>query len=306
MGIRYGRVTPNSDGVEWSFISNCECDGIGGFVRILREHGAEMPSLPQTKHPCQGMIAPLWELWRNRKSNPESAKRSDWAQARNSPPGPSSEVAWHLFSEKETKELLEKCRREGVTVNSFLLKQLDQAIRPDIQKPNAVIPWMIPVNLRGDLEHRDETRNHVSYIEARIQRDDSAKTIQVQLQQRLKRGEHRANYLILGIGRFLSHETKVKIIQKDRAKPAGNIGVFSNLGVWDPEKTIDTRDSWLFCPPVVKGQLLGAGCVTFQGRLGLTIQGHANSTPPGIADTWMNCWLSAIESPDDTSKGSNH
>jgi len=296
MGIRYGRVSPDSGEVAWSFISHCECDGIGGFARLLREHGAEIQALPQTKHPCREIIAPLWKRWRNRQSNPESAQRPDWSQPHDlpPPPGPSTDVAWHLFSEKDTKALLENCRREEVTVNSFLLKHLDQAIRPEIRKPEVAIPWMIPVNLRGDLKHRDETRNHVSYLEARIQADDSAKIIQSQLHQRLERGEHRANYLILGIGRFMSHQAKIKMIQKNREKPDGNIGAFSNLGVWDPEKTIETKDSWLFCPPVVKGQLLGAGCLTFQGRLGLTLQGHGTSTTPGRAITWMNRWLSGF------------
>ncbi|MDG2323631.1 MAG: hypothetical protein P8M08_08935, partial [Akkermansiaceae bacterium] len=82
---------------------------------------------------------------------------------------------------------------------------------------------------------------------------------------------------------------------RDRTKPAGNIGAFSNLGVWDPDKTIETSDCWLFCPPVVKGQLLGAGCVTFQGRLGLTIQSHpALQNPPEIPKTWLNRILSSI------------
>ncbi|YCM45360.1 hypothetical protein V2O64_04905 [Verrucomicrobiaceae bacterium 227] len=294
MGIRYGRGSPGSDEVEWSYLSHCECDGMGGFVRLLREHGAAITTLPKTKHPCRGIIAPLWKLWRNRHSHPESAQRPDWSQAPDSPPGPSPEVAWHLFTEEETKALLKKCRDEGVTVNSFLLKHLDQAIRPGIQKPQAAIPWMIPINLRGDLQHDDETRNHVSFLELRIQPGDSAKMIQTQLQQGLQRGEHRANYLILALGRFLTHKAKIKVIQKDRAKPAGNIGTFSNLGVWDPEKSIGTRDSWLFCPPVVKGQLLGAGALTFQGKLALAIQGHPNPATPGISKTWMKRWLAGI------------
>lgn len=294
MGIRYGRVLADSKDVEWSFVSHCECDGIGGFVRMLRSHGAEIHTLPKTKHPCRAIVRPLWNLWRNRNSQPESAQRPDWAQSHNPPLGPSSDVAWHLFSEDDTRALLQRCRREGVTANSFLLKHLDQAIRPDIRKPAAAIPWMIPVNLRGDLQYADETRNHVSYLEPRIQADDSPKSIQDQLHVRLKRGEHRANYLVLGIGRFLSHEVKIKMIRSDRAKPAGNIGAFSNLGVWDPEKIIETKDSWLFCPPVVQGQLLGAGCVTFQGRLGLTIQSHAHPDGPGFAATWMNRWIANL------------
>lgn len=290
MGIRYGRIPSGSKEVEWQFVSHCECDGIGGFARVLRKSGVRLNSLPNTRNSNREIFGPLWRLWRRNKS--ECADRRDWT-----PNGPSGEnlVAWHLFSEDETKALREKCRSEKISVNSFLLKLLDQAIRPDIRKPEATIPWMIPVNLRGDINHADDTENHVSYIEARISANDSPTEIQNQIHSRLKRGEHRAFYLLLALGRFLSHRAKVNLITRDRTKPAGNIGAFSNLGVWDPDKTIETSDFWLFCPPVVKGQLLGAGCVTFQGRLGLTIQSHSSlQNSPEIPKIWLNRILSSI------------
>jgi hypothetical protein len=155
---------------------------------------------------------------------------------------------------------------------------------------------MIPVNLRGDINYNDDTENHVSCVEVRIDPNDLAENIQRQILRRLERGEHRANYLILKLGRFLSHKAKIKYLIKDRSKELnGNIGSFSNLGVWDPEKKIQTDDSWLFCPPVVSGQLLGAGCVTFQNRLGLVIQGNPRLCfPPDIAPGWMNRWVKGI------------
>ena len=119
--------------------------------------------------------------------------------------------------------------------------------------------------------------------------------IQQQIRSRLERGEHRANLLLLGLGRFLSHDSKVKFLTEDRSKPSGNIGAFSNLGVWDSEKNMANEDSWLFCPPVVKGQLLGAGCVTFQNRLGLAIQPHPSMpSSRDIATDWMKRWVDGI------------
>ena len=305
MGIRYGYMTSQSEEgsdegsneVEWSFVSHCKCDGIGGFVRLLREHGAELKTLPSTRNPCRGTLGPLWKLWRKKApdQDQEYADRRDWmpedhAECSSSPP-----LAWHLFTEEETKAIQQKCREEKVSVNSFLLKHLDQAIRPDIQKPQAAILWMIPVNLRGDINHDDDTANHVSYIEPWIAADDSPRDIQRQIRHRLLRGEHRAVYFLLGLGRFLSHKTKVKLIIKGRNNPTGNIGAFSNLGVWDSEKAIDTNNAWFFCPPVVTGQLLGAGCVTFQNRLSLTIQAHPDlQNQPEIATTWMKRILASI------------
>ena len=56
-----------------------------------------------------------------------------------------------------------------------------------------------------------------------------------------------------------------------------------------PEAGPGSGDGWLFCPPVVTGQLLGAGCVTFQGRLGLAIQGR----PMGLMERWLGLIRSA-------------
>jgi len=295
MRIRYGRLRPGSQEVDWSFVSHCDCDGIGGFARLLRESGATIEKLPETKHPHQGIIAPFWKLWRGNQNHKVCADRRDWTQPQPASQTPSNLVAWHLFSEEETAEIRKKCRRNKITVNSHLLKHLDQAVRPSIKRPHAAIPWLIPVNVRGDITLADDTANHASYVEPRIAEDDSPAEIQSQILHRLNRGEHRANYLLLSLGKFFSHQTKVRLIKKDRAKPKGNIGSFSNLGVWDSEKAIDTDDSWLFCPPVVKGQLLGAGCVTFQNRLSLTIQGHDDlSTQPQTVKKWMTHWIDSI------------
>jgi len=295
MGIRYGRLPQGSQEVDWSFVSHCDCDGIGGFARILRKRGAELQKLPEAKNRCRGVIGPLWRLWRDSRENKQCADRRDWELSGSPGAKASGAVAWHLFTEEQTKDIREKCRREQVTVNSLLLKHLDQAIRPETLRPHLKIPWMVPVNLRGDIMHADDTENHVSCVDVFIAPDDSAEAIQQQILRRLERGEHRANHLLLELGRLLSHGAKKKFLTNDRSKPAGNIGAFSNLGVWDSEVLIETDDSWLFCPPVVRGQLLGAGCVTFQNRLSLAIQGHPGLfLSPDIASGWMKRWVEQL------------
>ena len=289
MGIRYGRQAAGTDEVEWMFVPHAECDGIGGFARLLRERGADLDKLPTTNHPDRGFVRPFLNLLWKKGSAGKVAVRADWSPPEGSEGVPEA-VAWKLFSEQETELLRERCRREKLTVNSFLLKQLDLAVRPDIRAPDAVIPWMIPVNLRGDGTHADDTENHVSSVDIHISPDDTAAEIQCGVLKCLERGEHRANYLILCLGKFLSHRTKVRLVRKSRSLPGGNIGAFSNLGVWDAGKAMPA-DSWLFCPPVCKGQLLGAGCVTFQNRLSLTIQSHAGRSK---VEAWMERWVAPL------------
>ncbi|RYD37655.1 MAG: hypothetical protein EOP87_03085 [Verrucomicrobiaceae bacterium] len=298
MGIRYGRLIDGAGEPDWYYISHCDCDGIGGFARVLREYGGPVPPLPQTSSPCRGVIGPLWRLvFGGAVVKGASARRGDW-QPRETPAraGPSAAVAWHAFTVEETDAIRRLCRERGITVNSYLLKHLDHAVRPEVQRSHLRVPWMVPVNLRGDIRRPDETENHVSCVEVHISADDTAADIQQQIRRRLERGEHRANQLLLGIGRVLSHAAKVRFLAWDRARPVGSIGAFSNLGVWDTEKQVPTGDAWLFCPPVVKGQLLGAGCVTFQGRLTITLHAHhALDDTPRIASQWMAAWRRLIE-----------
>ncbi len=295
MGIRYGRVPDGTGEVEWHFVSHAECDGIGGFARMLREHGVEPGKLPETRHPGRGVIVPLWNLWRDRRKFEECAERTDWPVPAGER-GVSEAVAWHLFTAGETQEIVARCRESGITMNSFLLKHLDQAVRPDTRRTDAKIRWVIPVNLRSEIRDADDTANQVSCIEVSIAPDDTPESIHRQTLHNLNRGEHRANHLLLVAGGILSHACKVSFLVKDRAKPAGNIGAFSNLGVWSVPESPASRDGWLFCPPVVTGQLLGAGCVTFQGRLGLALQGHPTlSATPEIAHRWMSRWLDLIQ-----------
>lgn len=280
MGIRYGKISIKTGEIQWFHVSHCDNDGIGGFARLLREQGAQIPELPKTKHPCRRILRPLWLLWHNREKPGTCAVRNDWL-----PPTRSEDIAWHLFTKDETLEIVRNCRALQITVNSCLLQCLDQTVREEIGGTRKKLPWIVPVNLRGDVQYADDTQNHVSCVEVHIATDDLAEAIHRQIMQRLERGEHRANHLLLTLGGILSHQAKVKFLAKDRAKPNGNIGSFSNLGVWDPSPQDPDENAWTFCPPVVAGQRLGAGCVTFQGRLALATQG--GSASPRMAG-WVN------------------
>jgi len=289
MDIPYGRVPKGSTDVEWHIVSHCDCDGIGGFARLLRERGVEITKLPETKSPCRGILSPLWKLWRNRETDAACALRSDWLPDPPTDQTNPENIAWHLFTKDETQAILDNCRKKQVTINSYLLHGLDRSVRPEIRSPGKKITWVVPVNLRGDIRHADDTQNQVSCVEVKIAADDSTQAVHHQILQRLQRGEHRANFLLLILGGILNHAAKVSFLKKDRAKPAGNIGSFSNLGIWKfDEKTNDT-DGWLFCPPIVTGQRLGAGCVTFNGRLGIATQGNSPSER-------MRRWVEKIQS----------
>jgi hypothetical protein len=295
MGIRYGRIPHGSGEVEWFHVSHVECDGVGGFARLLRQHGAAIDPLPKTQNPCRGIIGPLWKFWRNSRKSPTCATRADWLRGHQTQSGAPNDFAWHLFSEQETQLIIEAGRRQQATVNSLLLAHLDASVRPELDLCEARVPWMIPINMRDDRVVTDDTSNQVSCVDVIIAPDDSVNEIHQQILKRLADGEHRANFLLMELGKLLSHARRMRYLAQSRSKPAGNIGAFSNLGSWDPQKRIDSDDAWLFCPPLATGQRLAAGCVTFQNKLGLMIQTHRDpSGLQGLTKRWMERWVSQI------------
>jgi len=299
VGIRYGRFVAGTDEPEWMTLSHCDYDGIGGFAKLLRDSNVVIPALrelPKTNYPNRKLLSPLLNLRKKYAPAAQVALRDNWdlteqGATNNSSTISETSMAWHVFSEKETDAIRAHCRDEKVTVNSRLLKLLDQAVRPDTKRPELAIPWLIPVNLRGDMSYRSDTENHVSCVEPSLSRDDTTHEVQQQIKHCLELGEHRRNHLTLAFTKIIPMALKRVLLQRSRNGVKGTIGVFSNLGVWDSGKNIATNESWLFCPPVCMGQMLAAGCVTFQGKLGIAIQAH-----PDIPNKWMleQKWMESL------------
>lgn len=301
IGIRFGRLRPGSDDPEWIFLPHCEYDGIGGFAKILRERGASLPKLAHIKHPSNPSWRPLI------KSVPKMMKprrKLAW----NLPPGktalstnsePPNAVAWHVFDETETTQIRRTCRKGGFTVNSFLLKHISKAIRPYLKDEAAVMPWMVPVNLRGKVVRERDTANFSAYVGVKVASFETVKDVHRKVYEALGRGEHWANWYAYKTGRVLSHGIKKQMVASGRCMAEWYLGSFSNLGEWDSEKKLiqpGCLGSWLFSPPVLRCQLIGAGCVTFQNRLTLTIQAHPElTTDNSVARSWMKDWVREIE-----------
>jgi hypothetical protein len=208
-------------------------------------------------------------------------------------------VAWHVFDEPTTLRTRQACRKSGITLNSFLLDKLTKAIRPHLDDPDSMVPWMIPVNLRGKVVRERDTANYSSYISVKIRPREKVQDIHRNIYAALERGEHWANWYSYKLGRFATHGIKKFLIARELAISQWNLGGFSNLGDWDPEKKITQPEclgAWLFCPPVLRFQRIGAGCLTFQNRLSLLIHVHPElTTDSAIPNAWMQNWIKEIE-----------
>ena len=158
---------------------------------------------------------------------------------------------------------------------------------------------MIPVNLRGKVTRKHDTENHSSYVTVSVQSYDTVQSIHTKIYSALANGEHWANWYCYRSTRHLTNGMRKYLLKIERCTSQWNLGGFSNLGDWDPEKKIKRADCvgpWLFCPPVLRFQLVGAGCVTFQNRLSLTIQVHPElTTSSEIPKAWVQQWVKEIE-----------
>lgn len=158
---------------------------------------------------------------------------------------------------------------------------------------------MIPVNLRGKVSRNNDEENHSSYVTAQIKPGTTLPRIHQQIHNNLAMGQHMLTWKTYSIGRFLSSSLKKKIIKMNRVMAEPCIGAFSNLGVWDSDERISEKSiagHWFFCPPVLNCQMVGAGCITFQNRLSLTLQVHPRiSSDPEFTDRWLDAWIVAIK-----------
>ena len=297
--IRFGRVKPGENEVEWVSVPHSEFDGIGGFAHLLREKGVAMDHLPENTH----LQKPSW--WPFLKSIPKQLgprRRLKWkGLPKNEDSGevlPDPKLAWHVFSETETHELRAESRKRGVTLNSFLMKKLDEVLREDQVDRQALVPWMVPVNLRGQVTRSDDTENHSSYVSVKVAPDETEKDLHQEIFRKLKVGEHWANWKAYSATRWIPAFAKRALIRSGHAMAEWNLGLFTNLGVWDADKTIENEDfigNWMVAATVLRCQTVGAGLMTFQGCLSLTIQAHPDLTSSqSTVDRWMERWVSAI------------
>ncbi|MBA4149760.1 MAG: hypothetical protein H0X66_16730 [Verrucomicrobia bacterium] len=301
IGIRFGHIAPGKTEPDWFYLPHSEVDGIGGFADLLRRRGAEICRLPQIKHPAaRSRLAVL-------KNAPKfllPRRKLKWIPFEDTTrictnAEPPAAVAWHVFDENTTTQIRRVCRKSSVTVNSFLLKHLTKAIRQFLEDQSASIPWMIPINLRGKITRGSDIANHSSYVSVKVRSYDTIRDIHRRIYAALAHGDHWANWYAYDSSRILTAGMLRYLIKIEKCMAEWHIGAFSNLGDWDAEKKLTAtgcKGDWLFAPPVLRCQHIGAGCVTFQNRLTLLIQAHPElTTCSEVPQAWMESWVKEIQ-----------
>ncbi len=299
IGIRFGHIIPDSEEPQWVYLSHADYDGIGGFADILQERGFDVRPLPTIPHSAPRS---WWPFLRSMHLFLTPRERVTWKKrfGQSAPPrhdkAPKS-VAWHVFDRETTDKIVAACKDKQYTVNSYLLSHLGEAVYPDAADDTRAIGWMVPVNLRGKVNRRRDSENHVSFVRISLERKDSPERVHRKIYRELERGEHWANWNAYTATRILPLKIKRAMVKADRVTSRYTVGVFSNIGVWNRDGEFDLEGDWVFAPPAMRFFMIAAGCVTWNGRLSLCLHIHPEiSADPADSREWVTAWVASITS----------
>jgi hypothetical protein len=155
---------------------------------------------------------------------------------------------------------------------------------------------MIPVNMRGPIRLADETANHSSFIEVPVAPHEPESELQARIRHIFDSGQHWSVWYAFQLGRPIGGFGRRLFMSLARRGRARYVGSFSNLGSWAPAADGATAHAWVFCPLAIPAQPVGAGCVTYCGRLSVAIQLHPSLTrDPKIAEHCVDEWARELE-----------
>jgi hypothetical protein len=274
ISIIYGEKIAVAAGAEprWLELPHDRFDGIGGLATLLRERGYSVGPLPQLRddrfsvlRALRGFFAavPTLTLRRRKWRQFDGNRAASFLPVR-------ERLAWWLFTEEQTRQIASAAKAVGVTVNTYLLFHLDAVIASQLTVPGSRRRWMIPVNLRGAVTREVEAAPHMAFFCVDLDRDSSLTRIQAQISQLKQRGYHWGAWLALNLGRLIGREALRRDLRAKQSKRHGWTGIFSNLGVWE----VTGSAPWIFCPAISRVHPVGAGCITMNGRMALTLQLH--------------------------------
>ncbi|MBT3980015.1 MAG: hypothetical protein HOE90_01605 [Bacteriovoracaceae bacterium] len=268
--IPFGSYDPNSNTVEFHHMPHKDFDGIGAFATLIGQN-QNLPTLSEDHKPSifrllLGFISYFLESgvasvnWKNRDTTKLGAK---------------IDPHYFVLSNSETSHLLERSKKNEVSVNSYLVHKINSAINQKLINGTKENLWLLPINMRGPITRDSPVKNHASYISLKIAHGEKVQSIQSKIKTKIKIGYHWASWWGVMLGKKIGIAGMEKILNKYHQKNHSWVGTFSNLGVWN--SLTDKRD-WFFCPPVTKAHPIGIGTICFNARLSIALQVHPSIT----------------------------
>ncbi len=294
-----GRYCTGMPAPDWTRFRHQEHDGASAFAHILSKRiNAEVDIKTSGNPPSTWTLFVasfrLLLLGLKRRA-PAHWRRLDasWRPVPANPSRPTA-IAWSLFSRTETRSLKALARARGVSLQSWLLWSLKEAIVPELVPDTGVVAWRVPVNMHGAFPSESSAGNSNFALEVMVPPEAGATDVHKAIRQELRLRRHwviaKWTYTF---ARLIAPWMFRKLVRVGLMTPPWQ-GSFSSSGAVGPEDGDDTSDpqEWFIgLNPVVRSSPLGACSSEWCGRLALSIQIHpALATDPRIAEGWMASW----------------
>lgn len=294
--FRLGRVAGTELAPSWTYLPHHTFDGLGGLAHALRAQGREL-SLPALPGPYPGAFqrtcAALRQLARRA---PKPLEFRSQAPTRGDARALS---AWALFTGPETDALRARARDHGTSLNAFFLSGLTAAIRPLLAGGPGTVNWIVPVNMRGVDRTLAATDNQASALDISFPVQASAAEIDRIIREQQRRHVHWGVWeLLKWLG--AAGPSVVRLVAR-RELSIRKQGSFSNMGaVRVPPSALDSGrpEWWMAINPVQRARPLGAACLTYNGRLTLTLQAHpVLGLHQSAVQSVLDAWVEALQRP---------
>jgi hypothetical protein len=306
-----GRYCTGMPAPEWTHFRHQDYDGATALAHLLLARAnnesdfknnlaalSDMASSPNPPSSRQLFVAWLRLIRdRLRQRVPMRWKRFDksWRPVSASLSRPTA-VAWSLFSKDETRRLGELARSHGVSLQSWLLWALKEAIVPELVPGTGVLTWHVPVSMHGAFP--GEMRNSNFSLEVRFPPEAPPKEVHKAIRKELRLRTHWiAAKLTLSFAWMIPRWIFRRLVRFAAMLPPWQ-GSFSNSGAFalspetaDTPGTAEVEEWFIGLNPVIKSSPLGVCCSEWRGRLALSVQIHpALATDPHVARDWIASW----------------
>jgi hypothetical protein len=296
--FRLGRVGASETEPIWTCLPHHSFDGLGGLYHVLEQASGERLKLPVLPGPypdaferslaaLRVLFTPARKLLGFRREI--STQRDD---------RPFS--AWALFTREETSHLRSRARASGTSLNAFFLAALTSAIRPLLAEGPGVVNWIVPINMRGVEPDLAPTENQAATLDVCFPPQASARAIDERIH------EQRSANLHWGVWQLLkwlgaAGPAVIRFVAR-RELGVRKHGSFSNMGdlrlVGDSPEASRESGWWLAINPVQRARPLGAACLSYEGRLALTLQIHpVLGLDQRAVQGVMSAWVAALHQP---------
>lgn len=280
----------------WSFFRHQDVDGIGLFINALASQGVSI-DIPLYKGDVPGTLQRVQLAWRKfRARTPAPVRWRQWQ------PSADGRVAKHsqllrgrLLREAQTAQAIAAAKAQGVTLNSWLLWALNEAVAPVLTLPQPERAWGNTVNLRGQVKATSPTDNQSSIVTVVLREGDSARDVHANVQQLFQSGAHWGSWDFLGTICKVGPALVRKQIRRYYSSHNSQMGTFSNLGVWNWSTDNGEAPYMFFAPCCTRTAPVAAAAATLNGRMSLTLGLHPFLVAtPAQLELIMTRWIELL------------